>query len=200
MNVGALLKTFIYLIASSLLYPVLFLLVVITIWLFISSGSFLAECIERRRLTKVAPENLTKAIRGNNRSQVFSKRVAAYLTRLDTLVTAPEPSLVTVENLLQETSLATWKSLDKLAILARVAPSLGLLGTLIPMGTGLAALGQGDLAALSTDLVMAFTTTVVGLAAGTAAYVLFTVKKRWMEQDVKDMEVATEILANTGGA
>jgi biopolymer transport protein ExbB/TolQ len=56
-----------------------------------------------------------------------------------------------------------------------------LLGTLIPMGTGLASLGQGDLTKLSSDLVIAFTTTVVGLAAGTVAFCFYTVRRRWLE-------------------
>lgn len=83
--------------------------------------------------------------------------------------------------------------MDRLRILVRVAPSLGLIGTLIPMGTGLAALGQGDMTKLSTDLVIAFTTTVTGLAIGTAAFFFYTVRRRWIEEDVKNMELATEM-------
>ena len=90
-----------------------------------------------------------------------------------------------VENLLQETTLALWKSLDRLRILVRAAPSLGLIGTLIPMGTGLAALAQGDMTKLSTDLVIAFTTTVTGLAIGTSAFFFYTIRRRWIEEDIK---------------
>ena len=85
--------------------------------------------------------------------------------------------------------------MDRLRILVRVAPSLGLIGTLIPMGTGLAALGQGDMTRLSADLVIAFTTTVAGLAVGTTAFFLYTVRRRWVEEDVKNMELATEMIA-----
>jgi biopolymer transport protein ExbB/TolQ len=49
---------------------------------------------------------------------------------------------------------------------------------------------------LTTDLVIAFTTTVVGLAIGTAAFFFYTVKRRWIEADVKNMELATEILVS----
>ncbi len=78
----------------------------------------------------------------------------------------------------------------------RIGPGLGLIGTLIPMGTGLAALGQGDMTKLSSDLVIAFTTTVVGLAVGIVAYFFYTVKRRWVEEDIKNIELATEIIAN----
>lgn len=62
------------------------------------------------------------------------------------------------------------------------------------MGTGLAALGQGDMTRLTTDLVIAFTTTVVGLAIGTVAFFLYTIRRRWIEEDIKNMELATEML------
>ena len=92
------------------------------------------------------------------------------MVTLHTTVDGTMATGVAVENLLQDTTLKLWKSMDRLRILVRAAPSLGLIGTLIPMGTGLAALGQGDMTKLTTDLVIAFTTTVVGLAIGTAAF------------------------------
>jgi biopolymer transport protein ExbB/TolQ len=103
----------------------------------------------------------------------------------------PEES---VENLVQETVLAINKSMDRLRIVVRVAPGLGLIGTLIPMGTGLAALGQGDMSRLTSDLVIAFTTTVVGLALGLLAYCIWTITSRWAEEDIKNIELAAEVL------
>ena len=50
--------------------------------------------------------------------------------------------------------------------------SLGLLGTLIPMGTSLASLALGNLEAMAGQMVVAFTTTIIGLATGTLAYVV----------------------------
>ena len=49
---GAMLKAFIYLISSSLLYPVLMLLVVLTLLVIVYAGSFFAEWVERLRLQK----------------------------------------------------------------------------------------------------------------------------------------------------
>jgi len=85
-------------------------------------------------------------------------------------------------------------------MIIRIGPGLGLIGTLIPMGTGLAALGQGDMTKLSSDLVIAFTTTVVGLALGMVAFFFFTIKKRWVEEDIKNIELATDLLADHSSA
>lgn len=197
MDIGALLKSFIYIISSSLLYPVLFLLVVLTGWILIYSGSFFAEWLERIRLKKYPPERLPQIIRQGDNPGVFSHRVNSYIKDLRRLLNNEDRSTdAEIENFLQEKTLSIWKSLDRSRMVIRIGPGLGLIGTLIPMGTGLAALGQGDMTKLSSDLVIAFTTTVVGLAVGIVAYFFYTVKRRWVEEDIKNIELATEILAN----
>lgn len=197
MDISALLKSFIYIISSSLLYPVLFLLVVLTGWILIYSGSFFAEWLERIRLKKYPPERLPRIIRQGDNPGIFSHRVNSYIKDIQRLLNNEDRSTeAEIENFLQEKTLSIWKSLDRSRMVIRIGPGLGLIGTLIPMGTGLAALGQGDMTKLSSDLVIAFTTTVVGLAVGIAAYFFYTVKRRWVEEDIKNIELATEILAN----
>ena len=196
MEIGALLKTFIYLIASSLLYPVLFLLVVLTLLILIYSGSFFAEWLERVRLKNYASEDLPDIIKEEKDISVLSHRVNNYINKLKTVIArSNQTSEIEIENLIQENILKIWKSMDRLRMLVRIAPALGLIGTLIPMGTGLAALGQGDMTKLSSDLVIAFTTTVVGLTLGIISFFFYTVKRRWVEEDIKNMELATEVLA-----
>jgi len=193
-DIGALLKAFIFLISSSLLYPVLFLLVVLTFLIIIYAGAFFSEWIERLRLSKCPAGELPALMKTGELSSVVSHRVKSYVKDLHAILKEGRPDAeVAVESLLQETTFRLWKSMDRLRILVRAAPSLGLIGTLIPMGTGLAALGQGDMTKLSTDLVIAFTTTVTGLAIGTAAFFSYTVRRRWIEEDVRAMELATEM-------
>lgn len=196
MDVGALLKAFIFLISSSLLYPDLLLLVILSLFTIVYAGSFFAEWLERLRLERCAPPELPAILAVGAPSRVVSHRVNRFITALRRIMREERDSDAAIENLLQETSLKLWKSMDRLRILVRAAPSLGLIGTLIPMGTGLAALGQGDMTKLSTDLVIAFTTTVVGLAIGTTAFVLYTVRRRWIEEDIKNMELATEMITS----
>ena len=57
----------------------------------------------------------------------------------------------------------------------------GLMGTLIPLGPGLIALGQGDTKTLSDSLLIAFDTTIAGLVAGAIAYVVSGIRKSWYE-------------------
>ncbi len=195
MDIGAFLKLFIYIISSSLLYPVLFLLVVLTGWILFYSGSIFSEWLERIRLEKCPPERVPQLIKQGDNTGVFPYRVNAYIKGLRQLLDSRDQSTeAEIENYLQEKTLSVWKSLDRSRMIIRIGPSLGLIGTLIPMGTGLAALAQGDMTKLSSDLVIAFTTTVVGLAVGIVAYFFYAIKTRWAEEDVKNIELATEML------
>ena len=192
--IGAFLKTFIYLISASLLYPVLLLLSVLCLYLIVCGGTFFAEWLERARLHKCSPQDLPDLLANGDPSAAVAYRVNRYIKTLLQVLHRNDGVEAAVENLLQQETLILRKSMDRLWLLVRVAPALGLLGTLIPMGTGLAALGQGDMTQLSADLVVAFTTTVAGLAVGTAAVVMYTIRRRWMEEDIKNMELATELL------
>lgn len=66
--------------------------------------------------------------------------------------------------------------------IARLGPMLGLMGTLIPLGPGLAALASGDVALLAGQMTLAFDTTVVGLTAGVFGFVSGRLRRRWYEE------------------
>ena len=65
---------------------------------------------------------------------------------------------------------------------ARIGPSLGLMGTLIPLGPGIAAMGRGDFQTLSAAIATAFDTTVLGLAIGMIGYLIGRWRRRAYDQ------------------
>lgn len=73
------------------------------------------------------------------------------------------------------------RRLERADLLARTGPILGLMGTLIPLGPGLAALGEGDLDVLATALIVAFDTTVLGLLIGLLGFVIGRIRRRWYD-------------------
>lgn len=170
-KVFAFLQSVLYLISSLLFYPVVFLLVVLFFYVVYKLGVFVGEYALRRK--GVYP---------------FLSR---YLEELDALI-SQEADEVEIENLLQSWQQRMYLDLDKLRALVRVGPSLGLMGTLIPMGTGLAALAKGQMEKLISSMIIAFTTTVVGLAIAVIAYLLGAVKERWLEEEARLMEYYTE--------
>lgn len=74
------------------------------------------------------------------------------------------------------------KRLERSDLLSKSGPILGLMGTLIPLGPGLAALNSGNLDILSTAITVAFDTTVIGLLAGLIAFIIARMRRRWYEQ------------------
>ena len=80
------------------------------------------------------------------------------------------------------------RRLDRTRLLVRAGPALGLMGTLIPLAPGLAALGEGDVSALAESLRDAFGATVVGLLVGTVAFALTLVRTRMYSEDLVDLE------------
>ncbi len=96
-------------------------------------------------------------------------------------------------NKLAELKIATVESyaakrLERVDLLARSGPVLGLMGTLIPLGPGLAALSNGDISQLATAMTVAFDTTVLGLAIGLIGYTLGRIRRRKYELLLISME------------
>ena len=77
-------------------------------------------------------------------------------------------------------------------VIAKTAPMLGLLGTLIPLGPGIIALGQGDTITLSSSLLTAFDTTILGLIAAAVAIVISTIRSRWYDNYMSVLDTLME--------
>jgi biopolymer transport protein ExbB/TolQ len=80
------------------------------------------------------------------------------------------------------------RRIERADFLTRLAPMLGLMGTLIPLGPGLAALGDGDVKILSSAMSVAFDTTVLGLLAGLIGFVISKLRRRWYDKALSLME------------
>jgi biopolymer transport protein ExbB/TolQ len=79
--------------------------------------------------------------------------------------------------------------------LVKVGPSIGLIGTLIPMGASLAAMATGNLESMAGQMVVAFTSTIVGLATGTLAYVVASARQAWATEAVREYRFLVERVA-----
>lgn len=77
-------------------------------------------------------------------------------------------------------------------IITRIGPTLGLMGTLIPLGPGLAALGSGDINTLASSLTVAFNTTIVGIGSGALAYFIGKIRRHWYDQYLSNIDVLSD--------
>jgi len=171
------LQTFLFVLSSLLIYPVVAGLVILVFWVMFYGGIMLREYIERKRGIHFT--------------------VNEFITVLDRLVKtekATELLDIQIEKHLQETEFLLLRSLDRIKFIVRIGPALGLMGTLIPMGIALNALAKGDMPQMAGNMVTAFTTTVVGLGCGVAAYIMSLIKERWVRIDILEMETFAEIM------
>ncbi len=97
-----------------------------------------------------------------------------------------------IENLVLEAEEGLKHSLNPSRMLVKIGPSLGLLGTLIPMGVSLASMAAGNLEAMAGQMVVAFTTTIIGLACGTGAYVVNLVRQGWVNETIREQRFIAE--------
>jgi biopolymer transport protein ExbB/TolQ len=95
-----------------------------------------------------------------------------------------------IENALASYELQIQRRLDRTRILVRAGPAVGLMGTLIPLAPGLAALGTGNYTQLAGDLQVAFAATVIGILVGTGAFTLTLVRTRVYTEDLAALERA----------
>ena len=80
------------------------------------------------------------------------------------------------------------RRIERADLVARSGPMLGLMGTLIPLGPGLAALGRGDVATRAEAVTVAFDTTVLGLLAGVVAFTVARLRRRWYDALLDELE------------
>lgn len=78
--------------------------------------------------------------------------------------------------------------LEPLRIVSRTAPMLGLVATMIPLGPALLALGDGDLASVGEQLVVAFAAVILALITASITYWVLTVRRRWLLAALKQLE------------
>ena len=86
--------------------------------------------------------------------------------------------------------LVIMKRLEVLRLVARAAPMLGLVATMLPMGPALLGLTRNDAAAVGENLVVAFSAVVLALISASLAFAILTVRRRWLLQDLRAIERA----------
>lgn len=91
---------------------------------------------------------------------------------------------------LEQTRSTGRRRIERADMLARIGPMLGLVGTLIPLGPGLAALGRGEVSELARAVTVAFDTTVLGLLVGMSGFVLGRLRRRWYDQLLDQLEAS----------
>jgi biopolymer transport protein ExbB/TolQ len=190
-------------ISSGLLMPTIAILLLLLAFSVIELGSLLVETLTERRRKMVNVPDLIKAFQGKGaaeikdlieKSRLFRRQKAA-LGELINHSNLPASSLqATARKLLSGEELHYARITIRTDLVARLGPMLGLMATLIPLGPGMIALGQGDTKTLAESLLTAFDATVTGLAAAGVAFAISRLRRRWYEDYLSSLEALMESL------
>jgi biopolymer transport protein ExbB/TolQ len=182
------------------------LLVIFIIFAVYEIGSILAEYTGRRQLdgqkkdilirnisSCVNPEQVCQVINHSNLT-LNDKDLLCSIAQLDKNLYSKKTRETIARSLIEEQEFNISKSLEKVDIVSKVGAACGLLGTIIPMGPGLAALGAGDMQTLTTSLTTAFNTTTAGLTAANICYVVSKIRRRWYDEEITALYDIAEVI------
>ena len=196
------LTSLIHIISESLLTPVVILIVIFIVIILLSLGGFINELISRKPIKSEQLEELIRKISFSkdhneikeavNNSNLFDYQKYVLIRIANNHDIGSEARKALASELISDEESRLIKNTSRTDILVRLGPILGLLGTLIPLGPGLAALGSGDITTLAESLTIAFDTTVTGLTVGGIAYLISKFKKQWYESDLIVIETLAE--------
>ena len=189
-------------VAEGLRIPVIIVLLLLIAFTVILLGTLIAELFtERLRMTAKLPR-LIEALRDKTAERGQAVSDSGLLKRqkvaLLQLLHYEDIGSVKREALARRLLFEEQNRYDRIAqmsdIVARIGPMAGLMGTLIPLGPGLIALGQGDTFTLAQSLLVAFDTTIAGLCVAAVAFIISAVRKNWYENYMVMLEAAMECL------
>lgn len=191
-------------IAAAMKYPVIILLLILIALSVFMIGWLVTEFLSEHRHLEVKMPILVDALNELNDidkirsciqgSGLLKRQKAALieLTKHKDITPLMRESLAV--RLIHEEQSFYERRLKISDVIAKIAPMLGLLGTLIPLGPGIIALGQGDTITLSSSLLTAFDTTILGLIAAAVAIVISTIRSRWYDNYMSVLETLMECI------
>lgn len=189
-------------VASILRIPVIVLLIIMIVFAVFCLGWLIVESIvERRHMNAKLPELLDEMKSGArpladciNDSRLLGRQKALLLEIMAHPGFDPDERDSFAGNLLEKEEKHYDGILKWTDTIAKLAPMAGLLGTLIPLGPGIIALGQGDTYTLSQSMLTAFDTTIAGLIVAGVCIVVSTFRKRWYAGYMSDLETLVDFV------
>lgn len=167
-----------YSLSDLLLTPVLLAIIAVVIYAVFAMGKFAGWYFQRK-------SNSLKYVKQSN---ALPKTAVKGYPVHNYLVANPKASF-------EELEVYALKLLENLRLVTRLAPMLGLIATMIPMGPALKSLADGNVQGISENLVIAFAAVIWGLVAATLTFWPATVQKRWLAVELTNINKNREQLS-----
>ena len=198
-NVNSILRA----IVANLQTPVVIILLILMIATVVVAGTFVFEFfVEHRRLQADVPKlietmNTTKVCDMSdlvNRNELLPRQKKVLKQLIQEQKMDSESREIYASQLLFEEEEHYQNYLRWPQMISKLSPMFGLLGTLVPLGPGLMALGEGNTALLSQSLLIAFDTTSAGVLIAAVALVIAQIRRQWYRNYAQVLESLMEVI------
>lgn len=159
MTENAFLELAMYQVGQLFLLPVLILVSALFAYALYALGSFAVQAWQRRRRNE--------ALAGHPLLLYRRAHPAASVGELD---------------------LHAHKLIEPARLASRIAPMLGLVGTMIPMGPALKSLADGNLGQVSGNLTVAFSVVILALISASTTYWIANIRRRWLAEELLEIQ------------
>lgn len=187
-------------IAEGLYYPVLLAAMVALLFVAWEIGRVAWEAWQRSQRPKTPFEQVARhaqglAAAGDTAGAQATLTTYSYNDRMKraTIGTLFATNPIDAQRAVIDYDLYVSKRLDRVRLLVRAGPAIGLMGTLIPLAPALAALGKGQPSVLADELQTAFAVTVLGVLVGLLAFTVALLRERFYTRDLADLEYLREV-------
>ncbi len=188
------LETLMYQVSGFFLTPVLLAIVALFIYTVFVLGDFISQWVIRKRNAIRYLESIDGLKHKYNSNSGIPNVKTPKVKGYDLFNFASNQKSYTEDTL----SVFALKNLETLRIVTRIAPMLGLVATMIPMGPALKSLANGNIQGISENLVVAFSAVIFGLIIASVTFWMAAVKKRWLADEMVHLMPLTSVM-NTSG-
>ncbi|XPF94717.1 MotA/TolQ/ExbB proton channel family protein [Colwellia sp. RE-S-Sl-9] len=160
-----------YQLSDFFMAPVLCLIALLFVYSLFATGQFFSQTIQRRRHYQAFIQLLNDNLGKNPELTLNGYPMASLANEVPTISQ-------------DQLDVAALKELEGVRNVSRLAPMLGLIATMIPMGPALKSLADGNIQGISENLIVAFSAVIFGLIIASITFWIASVKKRWMVEEL----------------
>ena len=190
-NIGDGISAVLYAGVQYLQVPVMVLLIILVVITVFCLGAIVVEYFAERRYFRIKHRSVIEQLHNVDNGQMADVISHADLLKpqIDALLglvehmDLPDDELFAMAQIeLSKLDARYERRVNLTDTIAKIGPMVGLMGTLIPLGPGIVAMGQGQVDVLSSSLLVAFDTTVAGLVAAAISLIISRVRRTWYGQ------------------
>ena len=160
-----------YQLSDFFMAPVLLLISALFIYALFASGQYLAQILQRRA-NKLQFQQLLLSKLGEDKTLSLAGYTLSQLANSQPTITK------------DQLDVAALGDLEGVRNVSRLAPMLGLIATMVPMGPALKSLADGNIQGISENLIVAFSSVIFGLVIASVTFWIASVKKRWLAEEL----------------